>query len=36
MRRRTGEVRFKVYDASFYAALAKARTALGDNDFEAA
>jgi predicted ATPase/class 3 adenylate cyclase/DNA-binding CsgD family transcriptional regulator len=36
LRRRTGAVRFKIYDGAFDATVAKLRDALGDNAFEAA
>jgi predicted ATPase/class 3 adenylate cyclase/DNA-binding CsgD family transcriptional regulator len=36
MRQRTGEVRFKVYDAEVDASIVTARSGLGDNDFDAA
>ncbi len=36
MRRRTGIVRFKVYDADYDVAVAAVRAALGDSEFESA
>ena len=36
IRRRTGEVRFPVYQAGYEASVAGARNAMGDEDFEAA
>jgi predicted ATPase/class 3 adenylate cyclase/DNA-binding CsgD family transcriptional regulator len=36
MRRRTGEVRFKVYDADFEATVAILRIAMGEEEFESA
>jgi DNA-binding NarL/FixJ family response regulator len=36
MRRRTGEVRFKVYDADFEATVAMLRNAMGEEEFESA
>ena len=36
IRKRTGEVRFKVYDLGYETAVTMARETLGDNDFDAA
>jgi predicted ATPase/class 3 adenylate cyclase/DNA-binding CsgD family transcriptional regulator len=36
IRQRIGEVRFKIYDAGYEASVAVVRTALGNNDFDAA
>ncbi|OBB17768.1 hypothetical protein A5662_05635 [Mycobacteriaceae bacterium 1482268.1] len=36
IRRRTGEVRFKIYQAEYETALAECRNALGENDFQSA
>ena len=36
IRRRTGEVRFKIYQAEYEASVAECRNALGDKDFQAA